>query len=1146
MNQNPKIIKHIQSLKALSASMEDYLFLVDLQKDTIWFFGNLDEEFAFRQPGQEESPTQQFLSIVHPRDKAMLLKDYNDIRADKKDSMNLNYRLVDRSGKSVWINCRGSIIQDEGVSIALIGRVSRGIFASKISSITGMFNKRKMLEDSLKNHYMNQNGYLLLLGLDRLSMSYSEYGREYMENILVTCAKILEEMVMDDLGVYHVEEGVFAVSFIGYTRNEVQGFYEEVTKRMRNHRTITAVALPSSKQYFSGEHELYETAMAELVKAKKERRSKLTFYSRKAINEQINERALKEALERAVNNNFKGFYICYQPQIRGGDYSIDGVEALMRFRANGVEYSPSQFIPVMEQSGLINEAGIWILKQALEQVKAWREFLPELYLNVNFSLSQFASPDIIEDVIKIYKRSGLPPHVLTLELTETVRAENAEKVIAATKTWKPAGIDVALDDFGTGYSNLAMLKDIVCSEIKIERTFISHIKKDTYGYLLTSSILDFAHKNDIAVCCEGVETQEDVMHLSPLKPDLYQGYAFDKPLSVAEFEEYYINRASAGYKYRQRRARLLKAKDENRITNFDAKEILTNINVGLSVMQWDLHNQLYEMHPDEATMSLLGMKRNLTPTQYDDFWFLRIKSGYEHYVRKNLKKLKEGTEVVQFMYPWMHPEKGEVMLSFSGVVSEIRKGKVIIKCLHRMLTGVEKSGYDNSRPLQYFIENRYMEMLLSKAIAYMEVNVTRNKVQGGMRDIKGNQPQLMATNTSVFDADGDLMYDAFEKWWADKYLIKSDKDFDEVCNCDYLKACYERGETSVEMFCKCEDKDGNVYDCKKCLFITSDEIKGDIMALCVIYDTTQETQEKLELARRDAAIRSLADEYKSIMYINVDDDSIKFYREDTTLEEWKDDVGKHSELMNIFAERFVHEDNLAEYKYMQSLNVLRERLEEFGGYRFEYRRKCGDGVYRYHEVTVKRDEFAEESLCAVMAVKEIEEDVRLRLQLKEALTLAYTDHLTGLYNQQGLLNRCKELLKDKKVSAALLFMDLDNFKSVNDIYGHGMGDKVLHEVGRVIREETRGKDIVGRYGGDEFVVLIYDIQTQQDAEAAAKRIAARVNEVCRSLKLQTEVTASIGLSFTGQTGYDYHHLKEIADDRLYLAKKRGKNRIVQH
>jgi diguanylate cyclase (GGDEF)-like protein len=224
---------------------------------------------------------------------------------------------------------------------------------------------------------------------------------------------------------------------------------------------------------------------------------------------------------------------------------------------------------------------------------------------------------------------------------------------------------------------------------------------------------------------------------------------------------------------------------------------------------------------------------------------------------------------------------------------------------------------------------------------------------------------------------------------------------------------------------------------------------------------------------------------------------------------------------------------------------MRERLQEFSEYRFEYRRKCGDGVYRYHEAIIRRDDLCEDALCAVMTVKEIEEEVQMRLQLEEALTLAYTDHLTGLYNQQGLLNRCKELLKDKKVSAALLFMDLDNFKSINDLYGHGMGDKVLHEVGKVLREETRGKDVVGRYGGDEFVVLVYDVPNTQAAEEVAKRIANRINEVCKKLKLKTEVTASIGLSFTGQTGYDYHHLKEIADDRLYLAKSRGKNRIVK-
>lgn len=1147
MSQNPKIKKHIQSLKALSDSMDDYLFVWDIHHGNILFFGDIDKEFDLRVDGEEEITEQQFMNVVHPRDKEALGKDFNAIKRGEKQSHDLNYRWISRSGKPIWVNCRGNVITDgEGDQVALIGRVSKSIFDNKVNEITGMFNRRKLLEDSRKQQYMAKDGFLMFFSPDRLSTSYSEYGRIYMENLLANCARTLEEIACDRCKIYHVEEGVFAVCFLEMDRKEVQCFYNEAIKQMQEYCTVTAVALPSSRQYFTDERELYAAATAELVKAKKTRRAKLTFYSKKSINEQLNERLLEEKIERAVNNDFEGFYLCYQPQIRGGEYTIDGVEALMRFRADGVEYPPSQFIPIMEQTGLIHEAGIWVLKKAIEQVKIWREKLPELYLNVNFSLIQFADPDIIEKVIKIYKESGLPPHVLTLELTETVEMEDLDRIASATKTWKTAGIDVALDDFGTGYSNLAMLKEISCSEIKIERRFISRVKKGSYGYLLTSSIINFAHQNDIAVCCEGVETIEDVTTLSPLKPDLYQGYAFDKPLKVAEFEKNYIEVKSAARLQRCKLANRLVKMDEARITKFDSNELLSNIGVGLCLMHWDVKTRTYEWHPDEVTISLLGMKPNLTPIQYNDFWFKRIKSGYEHYVRKNLRRLSQGAEVSQFMYPWIHPEKGEIILSFSGTRAESKNGKVVVKGLYRIVTGIEETNFGEARPLKYFVENRYMDMILNKAIAFMEINVTRNKVQGGMRDMQGNQPRDQGEIPDLYDADGDLSYNEYEKWWADKYLLKCDKDFYKISHCDYLRECYERGETSIELLCKCEDKDGKVYDCKKSICITRDEFIGDVMALCVIYDVSEETKQRMEFMHRDATIRSLADDYKSIMYLNLDEDTVEFYREDTTLEQWKKEMDKHSVLMNIFAERFVHEEDLAEYKYLQSTSTIREKLLEVEEYRFEYKRKCRDGVYRYHEVTIKRDDLNEEAFCAIIGVKEIEEEVQMRLQLEEALALAYTDHLTGLYNQQGLLNRCKEVLKDKSINAAVLFMDLDNFKTINDVYGHGMGDKVLHEVGKVLREETRGKDVVGRYGGDEFVVLIYDIRRVEDAEEVPERISSRINRICQKLKLRVDMTASIGLSFTGQTGYDYHHLKEIADDRLYLAKKRGKNQIVKN
>jgi diguanylate cyclase (GGDEF)-like protein len=124
-------------------------------------------------------------------------------------------------------------------------------------------------------------------------------------------------------------------------------------------------------------------------------------------------------------------------------------------------------------------------------------------------------------------------------------------------------------------------------------------------------------------------------------------------------------------------------------------------------------------------------------------------------------------------------------------------------------------------------------------------------------------------------------------------------------------------------------------------------------------------------------------------------------------------------------------------------------------------------------------------------------------------------------------------------------MDLDNFKMVNDMYGHAMGDTILYEVGRVLKEETRGKDVVGRYGGDEFVILLYDVKDEIDTCRVLERIARRIEEVCQSLYLKVNISASIGVAFTAQTGYDYRFLKEIADDRLYIAKKNGKNKIVK-
>lgn len=1146
MHHNPQIKKYIQSLDALSQSTEDFLYVWDVKNDRTWFFGDIDGEFALREDTEHGNTTEQTMRIVYPSDRELLHRDLQLIASGEKKVHDLDYRWVNRANKPIWINCRGNVIDDEnGAPMVLLGRVSRSVFDNKVNKITGMFNKRKMLEDSQRLQSMAKDGTILLLGIDRLMKTYSEHGREYMENLLMTCARALEEMVTQTQAVYHVEDNVFAVCFDEATNDEVQAFYTAITKKLQKLCTITAVALPTNKQYFTDERELYDSAMVELGKAKQKRRAKLSFFSKKAVLEQVNERLLEEKIEQAVNNGFEGFYALYQPQVNGKDFSLDGVEALMRFRADGVEYTPAQFIPALEEIGLMHEAGMWILNTALEQIKIWRESIPNLCLNVNVSLSQLNNPDAIDMVIKAYKESGLPPHALTLELTETVKIQNIDEIAFATKTWSAAGIDVSLDDFGTGYANMVMLREVMFNEIKIERGFISRVKNGTYDYLLVSSLIDFARKNGISVCCEGTETESDVLVLSPLKPDLFQGFAFDRALTIEAFHEKYIKKTSREYKRREKFLEDLRRKREDQIARFDPNDVLKNIDVGLCVQVWDMDKKFYELHPDKLTQELLGMPTGLTPNEYNNFWFDRIKEGYENFVRKNLRCLNSDTEVMQFMYPWMHPTKGEIILSFSGVRSHYEDGKVVVKGLYRIVSAIEKTGALENRPLKYFVENRYIDILLNKAIAFMEINVSKNIVEGGVHDIIGTQPTDEEGNEDMYNADGDIIYDELERRWAVKHLLKSDKDFYEVSTCAYLKNAYENGTDTVELYCRSTDRDGNIYDCKKSFFITRDEFKGDIMALCVIYDVSEEAQRQLDYAHRESTIRSLSDDYKSIMYVNVDEDTVQFYRDDHTLGAWKLDLNKHSLMMEVFADRFVAEENKTEYKYLLSLSTMREKLEQEDEYRFEYVRKCVDGM-RYHEMKVKRDLSDPDNLCAIIAVKDIQEEISLRMQLEKALDLAYTDHLTKLLNQQGLLNHCRDLLKQDGIQAAVLFMDLDNFKQINDEYGHAVGDQVLCEVGKAIHEETRSKDIVGRYGGDEFVALINGVRRPRDAEEVAERIAGRVKDVCKRLKLAINITASIGISFTSEVGFDYHRLKEIADDRLYLAKKQGKNRIVKN
>jgi EAL domain-containing protein (putative c-di-GMP-specific phosphodiesterase class I) len=269
-------------------------------------------------------------------------------------------------------------------------------------------------------------------------------------------------------------------------------------------------------------------------------------YFTSAMNTAASERlGLENDLHQALRNN--ELHLHYQPQVRSRDGRIFGVEALARWRhpVHG-DIPPLKFIPIAEESGLIEALGGWVLEAACRQLSAWRaEGIEDLRMAVNLSAQQLRSPDLVQAVDALLKRHGLKGSDLELEITESVAMENPERAIDQLQALRDLGIQLAIDDFGTGYSSLAYLKRLPIHVLKLDRTFVRDIETDPSDAEISAATLALAHNLGLKVIAEGVETEAQRDYLIQHQCDFMQGFLFSKPLPAEEALRFIRERASA-------------------------------------------------------------------------------------------------------------------------------------------------------------------------------------------------------------------------------------------------------------------------------------------------------------------------------------------------------------------------------------------------------------------------------------------------------------------------------------------------------------------------------------------------------------------------------------------------------------------------
>lgn len=284
--------------------------------------------------------------------------------------------------------------------------------------------------------------------------------------------------------------------------------------------------------------DIINAAEIALHESKKTGKNKYTYYEQRLSQRLLRNTQIEKHLHQALVNN--ELTVVYQPQINLSNETVAGYEALLRWN-NPVlgPVSPSEFIPIAEESLLMDRIGEWVLRHVCQQNKHWLDHGMRKRIAVNISAVQFEQEHFFDTVVDILQETGLPAVLLELEITETALIHSVDRCRVKLKMLQEMGIVLALDDFGTGYSSLNYLRRLPISNLKIDKSFIDDLENGEDAHALLDGMIKLASSLKLNVIAEGVETSEQVEILRAAGCDIVQGYYYSKPVPAAVLDTLY-------------------------------------------------------------------------------------------------------------------------------------------------------------------------------------------------------------------------------------------------------------------------------------------------------------------------------------------------------------------------------------------------------------------------------------------------------------------------------------------------------------------------------------------------------------------------------------------------------------------------------
>lgn len=551
-----KLLKEIAAedlIELFALCMDDYLYIIDLQKNTFKISQAAVDRFMMSGNSFDDA-VNSFQYFVYKEDCSMIAEDLQCIIEGKEKDHNLYYRWLDKNGMPVWINCRGKVIDDkDGKPHYLIGCVNEIGDTQRADNVSGLLGERE-LHSYISSHIKDSSSeYLIHIGIDGFNAINGTLGVNYGNYVLKSVADCINSCLSDNQKLYHiVADEYMIIDLESHTKDDVMLLQKKICKKIEEfiisekYKVVFTIStgIIYAKMLLKYYDEYRKIAVFSLKQAKSMGGNGVYFFEKEDYELFLRKEKIKSALRNAVANGFEGFDVYYQPIMDCDSGHMIGAEALMRFSMyqdkKKEPVSPVEFIPLLEETGLILPAGRYVLNKAVSMCHEMRQYIPQFKININISYIQMVKSDIWKDILSSIKQYDLPPECLCAELTESGYTDMTPYFYKLRKKFEEKNIQFVLDDFGTGFSNLHCIVNMKPNYVKLDNNFTAKAMSNARDFELLKKIVEMVHSVDIRICIEGIEKEEWYQKLKEIHVDYLQGYLFGKPCEKNQFLNNFI------------------------------------------------------------------------------------------------------------------------------------------------------------------------------------------------------------------------------------------------------------------------------------------------------------------------------------------------------------------------------------------------------------------------------------------------------------------------------------------------------------------------------------------------------------------------------------------------------------------------------